>query len=92
MIIRIMGEGQYQASEALCNELNRIDNHIVTLVKEGRAEEYRKELAKLISEVKSKAEPVDPKEIVESDIIVPPGDLTFEEAKAVFKGEGLFKD
>ena len=92
MIIRIMGEGQYQASEALCNELNKIDNHIVTLVEEERVEEYRNELARLISEIKGKAEPIDPKEIVESDIIVPPGDLSFEEAKAVFKGTGIFAD
>jgi hypothetical protein len=92
MIIRIMGEGQYQASEALCNELNKIDNRIVTLVEEGKAEEYRKELVRLIAEIKGKAEPIDPKEIVESDIIVPPGDLSFEEAKAVFKGEGIFED
>ena len=61
MIIRIMGEGQYQASEALCNELNRMDNHIVILVEEGKVEEYRKELARLISEIKEKAEPLDPK-------------------------------
>jgi hypothetical protein len=92
MIIRIMGEGQYQASESLCNELNKIDNHIVILVEEGKADEYRKELARLITEIKGKAEPIDPKEIVESDIIVPPGDLSFEEAKAVFKEEGIFED
>jgi hypothetical protein len=92
MIIRIMGEGQYLASEGLCNELNKIDNHIVTLVEEGKAEDYRKELARLISEIKGKAEPLDPNEIVESDIIVPPGDLSFEEAKDVFKGTGIFED
>lgn len=92
MIVRIMGEGQYQASEALCSELNKIDNYIVTLVEKGKAEEYRKELARLISEIKGKAEPIDPKEIVNSDIIVPPGDLSFEEAKAVFIGAGIFKD
>jgi hypothetical protein len=92
MIIRIMGEGQYRASEDLCNELNKIDNHIVTLVEEGKAEEYKKELVRLISGIKGRAEPLDPKEIVKSDIIVPPGDLSFEEAKAVFKGEGIFKD
>lgn len=92
MIIRIMGEGQYQASEALCDELNEIDNQIVTLVEEGKAEEYRKELARLISEIREKSEPIDPEEIVESDIIVPPGDLSFEEAKAVFKGAGIFAD
>jgi hypothetical protein len=92
MIIRIMGEGQFQASDALCDELNKIDNRIVTLVEEGKPEEFRKELAMLISEIKGKAEPIDAKEIVNSDIIVPPGDLSFEEAKAVFKGSGIFED
>ena len=92
MIIRIMGEGQYQASETLCNELNRIDNHIVTLVEEEKVEEYKKELARLISEIKGKAEPIDPKEIVKSDVIVPPADLSFEEAKAIFKGSGIIED
>ena len=92
MIIRIMGEGQYQASETLCDELNQIDNRIVTLVEEGKAEEFRKELAKLISEIKEKGEAIDAKEIVKSDIIVPPEDLSFEEAKAVFKGSGIFED
>jgi hypothetical protein len=92
MIIRIMGEGQYQASEALCNELNKIDNYIVTLVEEGKTQEYKLELAKLISEIKEKAEPIDAKEIVKSDIIVPPGDLSFEEAKAIFKGTGIIED
>jgi hypothetical protein len=92
MIIRIMGEGQYQASESLCNELNQIDNHIVTLVEEGKTQEYKLELARLISEIKEKAEPIDAKEIVKSDIIVPPGDLSFEEAKAVFKGTGIIED
>ena len=92
MIIRIMGEGQYQASEALCNELNKIDNHIVTLVAEGKTQEYKLELARLISEIKEKAEPIDAKDIVKSDIIVPPEDLSFEEAKAIFKGTGIIED
>lgn len=92
MIIRIMGEGQYRAPEALCDELNQIDNRIVDLVEEGNAEEFRNELAKLISKIKEKGEPIEAEEILESDIIVPPGDLSLKEAKAVFKGSGIFKD
>ncbi|HHV23086.1 MAG: hypothetical protein PHG79_04390 [Methanosarcina sp.] len=92
MIIRIMGEGQYRAPEALCDELNQIDNRIVVLVEEGKNEEFRNELAKLISEIKEKGEPIEAEEILESDIIVPPGDLSLEEAKAVFKGSGIFQD
>ncbi|MFY9539927.1 MAG: hypothetical protein WAQ47_08830 [Methanosarcina flavescens] len=87
-----MGEGQYRAPEALCNELNQIDNRIVDLVEEGKAEEFQKELAKLISEIKKNGEPVEAEEITESDIIVPPADLSLEEAKDIFKGSGIFKD
>jgi hypothetical protein len=87
-----MGEGQYRAPEALCEELNQIDNRIVKLVEEGKTVEFRDELAKLIFEIKEKGEPVEAEEILKSDIIVPPGDLSFEEAKSVFKGYGIFKD
>lgn len=73
MIIRIMGEGQYRAPEALCDELNQIDNRIVDLVNEGKVEEFRSELARLISQIKEKGEPIKAEEILESDIIVPPG-------------------
>lgn len=92
MIIRIMGEGQYRAPEALCNELNKIDNKIVALVAEGKAREFRTEFMKLISEIKGKGEALGVEEFLESDIIVPPEDLSFEEAKAIFTGEGIIED
>jgi hypothetical protein len=87
-----MGEGQYRAPEALCDELNQIDNRIVDLVNEGKVEEFRSELARLVSQIKERGEPIKAEEILESDIIVPPEDLSFEEAKNVFKGSGIFED
>lgn len=92
MIIRIMGEGQYRAPQALCDELNQIDNRIVDMVEEGKAEEFRSELARLISQIKERGEPIEAEEILESDIIVPPEDLSLEEARNVFKGSGIFED
>lgn len=92
MIIRIMEDGQYRAPEALCNELNQIDNRIVQLVTEGKADEFRRELIRLISEIKGKGEAVGSEEILKSDIIVPPEDLSLKEAKDIFKGAGIFTD
>jgi hypothetical protein len=86
-----MGEGQYRAPEALCDELNQIDNRIVDLVEEGKADGFRKKLSKLIFEIKEKGEAIEAEEILQSDIIVPPWDLSLEEAKAVFKGSGIFE-
>jgi len=45
----------------------------------------------LISIVEEQGEPLDPVEIVSSDIIIPSGDLSIDEAKRVFCGEGLIK-
>jgi hypothetical protein len=45
MTIRIIGEGQCRAPETSCDKLNQIDNRIVSLVTEEKADEFRKELA-----------------------------------------------
>jgi len=92
MIIRIMGEGQYEVNSCLLDQLNVIDNRIVDHVSQGRQKEFREDLIKLISAVKENGKMVDPKEIIKSDVIVPPKDLTFDEAKNVFKGYGLIEE
>jgi len=42
--------------------------------------------------IKENGKPLDDAEIVESDIIVPPANLTLGEATGIFKGEGLIED
>lgn len=91
MIIRIMGEGQYRVSSALLDDLNLIDDQIVEDVAKVDEASYKKDLSRLIQAIKEKGEPVSPEEILESDVIVPPEDLTLEEAEKVFRGIGLIK-
>lgn len=92
MIIRIMGEGQYRVKSALLDDLNVIDNRIVDRVAREDEAGFQEELSRLIATIKAKGEPLDPKDIVESEIIVPPGDLTLSEAERVFSGSGLIED
>lgn len=92
MIIRIMGEGQYEVPGSLFDELNVIDNRIVDLVDQGNEDDYKAELLKLIQVIKSKGKQLDDSSIVESNIIVPPEDLSFKEAKDIFTGSGLLED
>ncbi|MBN2109856.1 MAG: hypothetical protein JW705_02050 [Methanosarcinaceae archaeon] len=91
MIIRISEEGQYEVPGNLLDDLNVIDNRIVDLVAGEKEEEYRTELSKLIGMVRSKGKKLDDSEIRESDIILPPEDLTLNEARDIFKGEGIFE-
>ncbi len=91
MIIRVMGEGQYRVDSALFDTLNGIDNRIVENVQNGEQEEFSSGLAELIGCIQSNGQRVADTELVESDIIVPPADLTLAEARDVFKGTGLFE-
>jgi len=92
MIVRIMGEGQYKVSSSLLDELNIIDNRIVDYVAADNETGYTQELIRLIAAVKEKGKPLDADQIIESDIIVPPEDLTLDEARAIFSGSGLIED
>ena len=92
MIVRIIGQGQFKVDSTLIDSLNAIDNLIVDHVAKGDKDGFRRDLARLISMVKEQGEPLDPVDIVQSDIIVPPEDLTFEEASTIFSGNGLIED
>ena len=92
MIIRILSEGQFRLDDKHIGDLNKIDNRIVDHVKKGDQIAFLKDLDKLISAVKDLGEPLDPVDIVQSDLIFPPEDLSFEEAKRVFSGDGIIKD
>lgn len=92
MIIRILGDGQYRVDSCLLDDLNVIDNRIVEHVGKGDQNSLRKELGQMISTIKEKGEPLDPVEILPSNVIVPPEDLTLEEARRIFSGQGLIED
>jgi len=92
MIIRIMTEGQYRVSDDLLDELNELDNEIVRLLESGDETKFRDVLRAFTSEIREKGTPLDPDVIMESDLIVPPDDLTLSEAARIFSGEGLIPD
>ncbi|SRR5690606_3555359 len=95
-IVRIMGQGQFTVDSTTLNKLNEIDNAIVAMIADGKdpedSENFRKKLAELTEIVTKNGKPVDPKEIVESDIILPGPDISIEEAREIFKGEGAIPE
>ncbi len=90
-IVRIMGQGQFTVDNKALRELSRIDNSIVQLVSNDRTDdtEFKKRLTQLTKIVEMTGKPLNPKEIIQSDIILPSVDLSIDEAKKLFKGEGV---
>lgn len=89
MIVRIATEGQYRLESAYLDELNSVDNALVEAIATGDEERFQALLQKMLDLVRQHGQPVPADEFVESDIILPPPDTTFEEARELFAGEGL---
>ncbi|NLV25580.1 MAG: hypothetical protein GXY48_00165 [Methanomicrobiales archaeon] len=91
MIIRILGQGQYEVASSLFDTLNAIDNKIVECVQNGNVKEYNKNFAELTDLILKEGKKIPDTELVGSSVMVPPTDLTFEEARQIFRGDGIFK-
>ncbi len=89
MIVRIMNENQYVVPSLYYDDINKIDNEIVKLIAKDDEKGFKKAYGELIALVRKNGVPMDVKIIHESDLIIPPADLTFKEAKSIFVGEGL---
>jgi hypothetical protein len=84
-----MGEGQYEIDKKHIDELNRIDNNIVKLVTKGDDKAFKSEFKKLADYVHKFGKKMPDNVLKPSDIIIPPADLTVDEAREIFKGDGL---
>lgn len=90
-VVRIMGMGQFTVDAKTLKRLNGIDDSLVEMVASEKAEdaEFKKGLAELSNVVVKHGKPVEKGEIVKSDIILPSADLPVDEAKKMFRGEGV---
>jgi hypothetical protein len=90
-IVRIMGQGQFTVDNETLKKLNKIDDSIVQLVNQDRSDdaEFKKRLIELTNIVEKNGKPLDSKEIIQSDIILPSADLSIDEAKNLFRGDGV---
>jgi hypothetical protein len=89
VIVRIAGEGQYEIGEADTSRLEQLDDAAGAACHSGDEERFHEVFAELLAFVRSSGARVSDEELVESDMILPPADTSFEEARAEFTGEGL---
>jgi hypothetical protein len=92
VIVRIAGEGQYEVSDDVAAQLNDLDNQVVAAVDAGDEPGFQEAFSQLIELVESSGSKLPSEELAVSDVIVPPRDISFEEAKSDFTGEGLIPD
>ena len=92
MIVRLMGEGQYRVDDSVIDGLNELDAQVEQAVQQGDEEGLRRLLATMASSVRERGERLADDDLSASDLIIPPDDLSLEEAQELFSGEGLIPD
>jgi hypothetical protein len=88
VIVRIATEGQYRLEDEQAAKLNELDNEIVGLVQAGDEAGFRRLFEEMLALARSGTELGDD-ELEESEVILPPPDISLEEASVEFTGEGL---
>lgn len=89
MIIRILNDNQYVVPSLYLDQINLIDNEIVRCLARDDINGFKENYRKMIDLIKKNGVPVDEHLLKQSDLIVPPPDLSFDEAKNIFTGEGI---
>ena len=89
MIVRIATEGQYELDDDDVSSLNKLDNEAVVACDTEDEQRFQGAFARLLELVRSKGHPVSDDDLFPSDLILPPPDVSLQEAKAEFTGEGL---
>jgi hypothetical protein len=92
MIVRVSGEGQFELPDGDAERLNELDNRAVSAVEAGDETGFRELWTQMLELVETDGTAVPDDELVESEVILPPRDITFQEAKNEFTGEGLIPD
>lgn len=92
MIVRIATEGQYQLGDDDARALNELDGEAVSHCDADDEQAFRESFSAMLELVRSRGRRLPDDELVESGVILPPPDVSFEEAKAGFSGEGLIPD
>ena len=92
MIVRIATEDQYRLPDEDAQRLNDLDNAAVEAGEAGDEPRFHELYDQMIELVRSDGHLLESDDLEGSDVILPPPDLTFEEAKAEFTGEGLIPD
>lgn len=87
-----MGEGQWRVDDGIAARLNELDNEVEQAVSNGDEAALWRGLQELAEVVRTNGEKLDDADLSPSDAIIPPEDLSLDEARELLEGEGLIPD
>ena len=92
MIVRILGEGQWDVDESLLEALNALDAAVEKAVDTGDEAAFRSGMTGLLDGVRRQGTRLEDDSLLGSDFILPPADASIDEVRALMTDEGLVPD
>jgi hypothetical protein len=92
VIVRLLGEGQFRVDDGLASKLNELDDAVMQAVDAGDEKALWQGLQTLAEAVRSNGTRLSDEELVPSDAVIPPEDLSLDEARDLLSDEGFIPD
>ena len=92
MIVRLLGEGQFRVDDSLLERLNELDDEVGRAVEAGDERALWTGLQALADTVRESGVKLGDEDLAPSDAVIPPEDLSLEEARELLAGEGFIPD
>jgi len=89
VIVRILGEGQFNVDDTDTAELNRLDTELETAVERNDEAAFAAALRDLLAQVRTQGSPLPTDTLEPSDLILPPQDASMNEVRKMLNDEGL---
>lgn len=89
MIVRIMGEGQVDLTEADLDLLNSFDAALEAAIEAEDEAKFRKALHELLERVREDGRPLPPDSLEPSQFILPHADAGMDEVRQMLQDDGL---
>jgi len=92
VIVRLLGEGQFRVDDSLLGRLNELDAEVEKAVTDGDERALWTGLQALADAVREKGVKLADDDLSSSDAVIPPEDLSLEEARELLQDEGFIPD
>lgn len=84
MIVRILGEGQYDLEGEALHALKVADAHLLEVVASADEAAFRRAFDDILELVRGRGKQVPAARLVESDLVLPASDTSLHEARGLF--------
>jgi hypothetical protein len=92
VIVRVLGEGQFEVDDEVAKGLNDLDEQAERALEAGDETQLSELLGRMAEAVRTNGTRLPDEDLSSSEGIIPPQDLSLEEARRLFDGDGLIPD